>query len=127
MPQCDERTPNRIWDSRRLARTSLHPVRRIVTYCPRCEADYTECLVGYHLSDADIQQIIAILSGRKDVRKPIIRIVGVEKNRVLVDAGRQEHAGDMFDDVGLTKREDGWHVSSPIDAHKIVATGEVLR
>jgi hypothetical protein len=126
-PQCGERTPNRILDRLRLARTWLHPVRSILTYCTVCEAEYTECLIGYHPSDADIQQISAILSRRRDIHKPIIRIVGVEKNRVLVDAGRQEHAGDIFDDVGLTKREKRWHVSSPINAHRILATGAVLR
>src|SRR4051812_8085209 len=96
-PQCDERSPNRIWDRLRLARTWLHPVRSIVTYCPVCEAEYTNCLIGYHPSDADIQQITTILSRRRDVHKPIIRIVGVERNRVLVDAGRQEHVGNTFD------------------------------
>jgi hypothetical protein len=125
--QCDERTPNRIWDSQHLIRTSLHPVRHVVTYCPRCEAEYTECLAGYHLSNADIEQIGTAVSRRKDVRKPIIRIVAVDRNRALVDAGHEEHVGDIFDELGVTKRHDGWSVSSSVDPHRVIATGELLR
>jgi hypothetical protein len=29
--------------------------------------------------------------------------------------------------VGFTKREGAWHVSSPINGHKIVTAGKVLR
>jgi hypothetical protein len=124
---CDERAPNRIWDSQHLIRTNLHPVRHIVTYCPRCEAEYTECLAGYQLSEEDIQQISALVSGRADIRKPIIRLVAVDTGRALVDAGREEHVGDIFDDVGVTKHKGRWHISSSIDAHKIIATGQPLR
>jgi hypothetical protein len=124
---CDERAPNRIWDSQHLIRTSLHPVRGIVTYCPRCEAEYTECLAGYRLSDSDVQHIRALVLRRADVRETIIRIVAVDTGRALVDAGREEHVGDVFDDVGVTKRQGRWHIPSSIDAHKVIATGQLLR
>jgi hypothetical protein len=122
-PQCDEHAPNRIWDSRRLRKTKLHPIQGMVTYCPRCEADYTTCMVDYRPFESDIQQITELISRRKDIRKLILRIVPVDRDRVLVDAGRDQHIGDVFDDVGVRKRHGRWHVSSPIDAHKIVALG----
>jgi hypothetical protein len=125
--QCDERTPNRIWDSQHLIRTSLHPVRHIVTYCPRCEAEYTDCLADWRLSDTDIQQITALVSRRTDIRKPVIRIVAVDKNHALVDAGHEEHVKDIFDELGVTKRQQRWQVSSSIDAHRVIATGRLLK
>jgi hypothetical protein len=126
-PQCDERTPNHIWDSQHLIGTSLHSVRHIVTYCPQCEAEYIQCLADWHLSETDVQQITALVSRRHDIRKPIIRIVAVDKNRALVDAGHEEHVRDIFDDFGVTKRHEKWEISSSIDAHRIVATGRLLR
>jgi len=63
-PHCDEDTLNRIWDSQHLIRTSIHSVRHVVTYCPRCEAQYVQCLADWHLSETDIQQITAVVSRR---------------------------------------------------------------
>jgi hypothetical protein len=126
-PQCHDRTPNPIWDTQHLIRTSLHPVRHIVTYCARCEAEYTECLADWRLSDTDIQQVRALVSRRKDIRKPIIRIVAVDKNRALVETGNEEHVGDIFEDFGVTKRQERWRISSSIDPHRIFATGQLLR
>jgi hypothetical protein len=126
-PVCEKRTPNRIWDSQHLIRTTLHPVRAVITYCPRCEVDYIECLAGYRLSSTDVQQIGVLVSRRSDIRKPIIRILSVDVNRALVDAGHEEHIGDVFDEVGVTKHQGRWRISSSIDAHKVIATGKLLR
>jgi hypothetical protein len=126
-PQCDERTPNRIWDRQHLVRTSLHPVRHVVTYCPRCDAEYTDCLADWHLSDSDTQQITALVSRRHNIRKPIIRIVAVDKNRALVDAGHEARVADIFDEFGVTKREETWQLSSSIGAHTVIATGQLPR
>jgi hypothetical protein len=118
---CDQRTPNRLWDSRRLLRTSIHPVPAPVTYCPRCEAEYTECMASYQLTVTDIQQIRDLVSRRSDIRKPILRIVAVDTNRAFVDAGRENRVGDIFVDFGVTKHHGKWRISSSIDSHRLLA------
>jgi hypothetical protein len=120
-PICDQRAPNRIWDSQRLYRTQLHPVRGIVTYCPRCQAQFLQCMGGDHrLSAADIKQISQLVLQRKDIRKPIIRILAFDKARALVDAGREYRAGDIFDDVALAKRQGRWVFTTAVTPHYLV-------
>ena len=121
---CDERTPNRIEDREHLLRTHLHSFRAVVTYCPLCEAEFVRCVAEHQLSDRDIQEIRAVVSHRSDVRQSIIRIVPVDTNRALVDTGAEGSIGEVFDEFGITRRDEGWYISSSIDAHKIIAVGQ---
>lgn len=123
-PQCDAHAPNRISDSQHLIESSVHTVRGMVTYCPRCEADYTACMAEYRLAKADEAQITGLVLRRSGLRRPIIRIVPVDTDRALVIVGSEQHVGDIFEDFGVTKEHSQWHVSSAIYPRKILAVGQ---
>jgi hypothetical protein len=123
---CDERAPNRIWDSRRLYRTDLHHRRATVTFCPHCEAEFWECLGGDRkLSETDIREITLLLSRRSDIRKPVLRIVPDAANHALVDCGEEDRVDAVFNEIAVAKRNDRWVITSPIAKHVVIARGLV--
>jgi hypothetical protein len=121
---CDERSPNRIWDSQNLARDHLRPVRALITYCPRCAAEFWQCMGGDHrLTEADTQQITSLVMRRSDFPHPLIRIFPVYEQRALAIGGHEDHVDDVFSDIGLTRRHGCWFISSQADSHRILALG----
>ena len=121
---CDEDSPNRLADDRRFHRTSIHPVRGIITFCARCSWDYWHCMGGYRqLSDADIQEITALVMHQPQFRRPILHIFAVYSPNAVAVGGRESQVGDVFSDIGLEKRHGKWVVAYPASSYRIVATG----
>lgn len=121
---CDGRAPNRIADDQHLARSKIHVEPHSVTYCPRCAAEYWQCMGRDPvLSTKDIQQITEVLLERADFRQPIIRIIPFSKARALVIGGRENQVGDRFSDISVSKRVGKWVVSFPGELHKVEALG----
>jgi hypothetical protein len=122
--KCNPDNPNRLADDSKFHRTSIHSVRGIITFCPLCDADYWHCRGGDHqLSDADVQQITALVTRYPEFRRPILRIFAVYSPNAVAMGGRQERVGDIFTDIGLAKRGDRWVVAYPVSSHRVVAIG----
>jgi hypothetical protein len=47
----------------------------------------------------------------------------MEDDRALVVGGREEHAGDVFTDIGVSRRHGRWVVTYPSNRHRIIAVG----
>jgi hypothetical protein len=77
----------------------------------------------HRLAEADIQQITSLVMRRSDFRHPLIRIFPVYEQRALAIGGHEDHVGDVFTDIGLTRRRGRWVISSPADSHRILALG----
>ena len=121
---CNERAPNHIWDSRRLYRTQLHHRRATVTFCPRCEAEFWQCIGGDRkLSENDIREINLLLLRPSDIRKPVLRIVPDATDHALVDTGEEDHVGAIFTEFAVARRHGRWVVASPIKEHAVIARG----
>ncbi|HZE56597.1 MAG TPA: hypothetical protein VE031_01970 [Chthoniobacterales bacterium] len=121
---CDERSPNRLADDSKFYPTSIHTMRGIVTFCPRCNADYWHCRgSSRRLTDADVHQITALATRQSQFCAPILHIFAVSSPKAAVIGGHEQRVGDIFTDIVLAKRHGKWAVEYPVSAHKVVAIG----
>jgi hypothetical protein len=121
---CDQRAPNRIGDDQHLSKTKIHVEAHVVTYCPQCAAEYWQCMArDPALSARDIAQIRALVLGRSDFRKPIIRIVPFSARRALVVGGMEDKIGSRFSDISVAKKSGTWSVNFPGELHEVIALG----
>ena len=81
------------------------------------------------ISRADIHAIEALVARRRDIRKPILRMMAVKNDRVQVLTGSDEHRGDIYNSFHVVKRAGKWRLEeSQIDDIRVtVDRAELLR
>jgi hypothetical protein len=60
------------------------------------------------ISREDINAIEALVARRRDIRKPILRMMAVKNDRVQVMTGSDEHRGDIYNSFHVVKRHGKW-------------------
>ena len=65
------------------------------------------------ISRADIHAIEALVARRRDIRKPILRMMAVKNDRVQVLTGSDEHRGDIYNSFHVVKRAGKWRLEDP--------------
>ena len=75
------------------------------------------------MSNDDVQQITALVSSRRDFRRPLIRIFPIYEHYAVAIGGHEDHVGDVFTDVRVVRRHGRWMISDPVTARRIVAVG----
>ena len=81
------------------------------------------------ISRADIHAIEALVARRRDIRKPILRMMAVKNDRVQVLTGSDEHRGDIYNSFHVVKRDGRWRLeeSQIEDIRVTVDRAELLR
>ena len=81
------------------------------------------------ISRADIHAIEALVARRRDIRKPILRMMAVKNDRVQVLTGSDEHRGDIYNSFHVVKRAGKWRLeeSQIEDIRVTVDRAELLR
>jgi hypothetical protein len=81
------------------------------------------------ISRADIHAIEALVARRRDIRKPILRMMAVKNDRVLVLTGSDEHRGDIYNSFHVVKRAGTWRLeeSQIEDIRVTVDRAELVR
>ena len=81
------------------------------------------------ISRADIHAIEALIARRRDIRKPILRMMAVKNDRVQVLTGSDEHRGDIYNSFHVVKRAGKWRLeeSQIEDIRVTVDRAELLR
>ena len=81
------------------------------------------------ISRADIHAIEALVARRRDIRKPILRMMAVKNDRVQVLTGSDEHRGDIYNSFHVVRRAGKWRLeeSQIEDIRVTVDRAELLR
>jgi hypothetical protein len=81
------------------------------------------------ISRADIHAIEALVARRRDIRKPILRMMAVKNDRVQVLTGSDEYRGDVYNSFHVVKRAGKWRLeeSQNQDIRVTVDRAELLQ
>jgi hypothetical protein len=123
---CEERSPNFLWYIHSLTRDSLRPIGALISYCPRCQAEFQQCEGGHpDLGNAEVQQISSLALSCSAFRRPVIRVfpLGFGGEYAIAEGGHQDHVGDVFTRILLVRRHGRWTIDSRVVERRVVAIG----